>query len=269
MVINVKNKLWIFGILILIVIVICGIVYFYNNKEKNDNSKYQADRASQNSSVNNSNSDYNSSQNDVAVQIENKTENQVENKTQTTPAPAQEEIVATFTTKIYNKDSARQNNIKITCNTLNNSIVRNGTTFSFCDTIGPATSEKGYQEADIFDKEGHKKKGLGGGNCQVSTTLYNAVLKTPNMTVIERHEHSNKVPYISKGKDAAVAYGGYDLKFKNNTGFDIMIKTEATASNITMSLISSSFLNYFSTIIAFGKYLSPIGVEVLFTTFPL
>ena len=158
MVINVKNKLWIFGILILIVIVICGIVYFYNNKEKNDNSKYQADRASQNSSVNNSNSDYNSSQNDVAVQIENKTENQVENKTQTTPAPAQEEIVATFTTKIYNKDSARQNNIKITCNTLNNCIVRNGTTFSFCDTIGPATSEKGYQEADIFDKEGHKKK---------------------------------------------------------------------------------------------------------------
>lgn len=237
MVINVKNKLWIFGILILIVIVICVIVYFYNNKGKDNNSRYQADRASQNSSVNNSNSDYNSSKNNVTVQIENKTENQVENKTQTTPAPAQEEIVATFTTKIYNKDSARQNNIKITCNTLNNSIVRNGTTFSFCDTIGPATSEKGYQEADIFDKEGHKKKGLGGGNCQVSTTLYNAVLKTPNMTVIERHEHSNKVPYISKGKDAAVAYGGYDLKFKNNTGFDIMIKTEATASNITVSLI--------------------------------
>ena len=109
-----KNKLWIFGILILIVIVICGIVYFYNNKGKDNNSRYQADRASQNSSVNNSNSDYNSSKNNVTVQIENKTENQVENKTQTTPAPAQEEIVATFTTKIYNKDSARQNNIKIT-----------------------------------------------------------------------------------------------------------------------------------------------------------
>lgn len=244
MVINVKNKLWIFGILILIVIVICGIVYFYNNKGTNDNSRYQADRTSQNSSVNDSNSnfDYNSSKNDVTVQIENKiensSENRVENENQTPPSvPTKEEIIATFTTKIYNKDSARQNNIKITCNTLNNSIVRNGTTFSFCDKIGPATSEKGYQEADIFDKEGNKKKGLGGGNCQVSTTLYNAVLKTPNMTVIERHEHSNKVPYISKGKDAAVAYCGYDLKFKNNTGFDIMIKTEATASNITVSLI--------------------------------
>ena len=84
---------------------------------------------------------------------------------------------------------------------------------------------------------GNKKKGLGGGNCQISSTLYNAVLTIPSLKVVERHEHSNKVPYISKGKDAAVAYGGYDLKFKNNTGFDIMIKTEATASNITVSLI--------------------------------
>ena len=71
--INVKNKLWIFGILILIVIVICGIVYFYNNKGKDNNSRYQADRTSQNSSVNNSNSDYNSSKNNVTLKIENKT----------------------------------------------------------------------------------------------------------------------------------------------------------------------------------------------------
>ena len=67
--------------------------------------------------------------------------------------------------------------------------------------------------------------------------MYNAVQKVSSLEVVERHEHSNKVPYISKGKDAAVAYGGYDLKFKNDTGFDIMIKTEATASNITVSLI--------------------------------
>ena len=57
------------------------------------------------------------------------------------------------------------------------------------------------------------------------------------MTVIERHEHSNKVPYISKGKDAAVAYGGYDLKFRNDTGFDIMIKTEANNSNVIITLV--------------------------------
>ena len=68
---------------------------------------------------------------------------------------------------------------------------------------GQSTSSKGYQEADIFDKNGNKKKGLGGGNCQISTTLYNAVLAVPNLNVTERHAHSNYVPYIQKGKDAA------------------------------------------------------------------
>lgn len=72
-----------------------------------------------------------------------------------------EKTLATFSTKIYSKDSARQNNIKITCNSLNNTTVKNGSTFSFCNTIGHATSAKGYQKADIFDKDGNKKKGLG------------------------------------------------------------------------------------------------------------
>ena len=71
-----------------------------------------------------------------------------------------EKTLATFSTKIYSKDSARQNNIKITCNSLNNT-VKNGSTFSFCNTVGQATSAKGYQKADIFDKDGNKKKGLG------------------------------------------------------------------------------------------------------------
>lgn len=72
-----------------------------------------------------------------------------------------EKTLATFSTKIYSKDSARQNNIKITCNSLNNTTVKNGSTFSFCNTVGQATSSKGYQKADIFDKDGNKKKGLG------------------------------------------------------------------------------------------------------------
>ena len=74
-----------------------------------------------------------------------------------------------------------------------------------------------------------------------STTLYNAVLKVPNLVIIERHEHSNKVPYISNGKDAAVAYGSYDLKFKNNTGFDIKISTSATTNNVSVKLYKINF----------------------------
>lgn len=97
--------------------------------------------------------------------------------------------------------------------------------------------QKAIKKPIYLTKTGNKKKGLGGGNCQVSTTLYNAVLKVKNLTITERHEHSNKVPYIANGKDAAVAYGGYDFKFKNNTGYDIKIKAEATKNNVSISLL--------------------------------
>ena len=144
--------------------------------------------------------------------------------------------IATFSTKIYNKDEERQNNIGITCRTLSTKEVKPGEIFSFCDTIGKSTSAKGYQEADIY-VDGKKEKGLGGGNCQVSTTLYNAVLKVSELEVLERHKHSGHVPYIQEGRDAAVSYGAYDFKFKNNSNNVIKIVMENTADNITAKLI--------------------------------
>ena len=90
----------------------------------------------------------------------------------------------------------------------------------------------------IFDNKGNKKKGLGGGNCQISSTLYNAVLAVPSIIVTERHEHSNNVPYVAKGKDAAVAYGSYDLKFINRTGNAIKIEAKASKSDVTVNIIS-------------------------------
>ena len=126
--------------------------------------------------------------------------------------------------------------MKLTCDQLNGTVVPNNSTFSFCNTVGQSTPEKGYKEADIFDEDGNKKKGIGGGKCQISTTLYNAVLSVPNLIVVERHEHSNKVPYIQDGKDAAVNYGVYDLKFENRTGNDIKILAETTATSVNISI---------------------------------
>lgn len=83
---------------------------------------------------------------------------------------------------------------------------------------------------------GNKKKGLGGGNCQISSTLYNAVLTIPSLKVVERHEHSNKVPYAKKGKDAAVAYGSYDFKFQNNSGNDIKLTFNVTSDNVKATI---------------------------------
>lgn len=105
----------------------------------------------------------NTPENTTSKESDNTSENKNSNEpvnTNSSSTPV-EKTLATFSTKIYSKDSARQNNIKITCNSLNNTTVKNGSTFSFCNTVGQATSAKGYQKADIFDKDGNKKKGLG------------------------------------------------------------------------------------------------------------
>ena len=85
---------------------------------------------------------------------------------------------------------------------------------------------------------GKKKKGLGGGNCQVSTTLYNAILNAPSLVITERHSHSNKVPYIQNGKDAAVATGSYDLKFVNNTSNTIKIYASTDNKKVSIKIVS-------------------------------
>ena len=235
-----KKSKWIF-ISILISLILIGVaIYFYSNNT-NDENNYNSQRTSINEEDKNNNIKQENSQtsnnsvNDTDVNITTNKNNGSSNETVNTPTA--EVTIASFSTKIYSKDSARQNNIRITCNTLNNTIVDTGNTFSFCNTVGQATSSKGYQKADIFDKNGKKKKGLGGGNCQISSTLYNTVLQVPSLVVTERHEHSNNVPYVPKGKDAAVAYGSYDFKFVNHTGTSLKIKAENTENNVTIRLL--------------------------------
>lgn len=243
-----KNKSWILLILLLIVLFGVGVYYYFTLTKNNNESNYEANRTSTNANNENSNTttqeENNSAENQSSEEDKQKQENQSNQNnnevTEEKPKEQQytEEQLSTFSTKIYSKDSARQNNIKITCNTLNNTTVKNDASFSFCDTVGKATSAKGYQEADVFDHNGNKTKGLGGGNCQVSSTLYNAVLAVSSLKVTERHEHSNNVPYVKDGKDAAVAYGSYDLKFVNNTGNDIKIKASTDGSSVTISINS-------------------------------
>lgn len=193
------------------------LIFLYSKNFKKSKSNYNISRISANTIESKNN------------KIENNINNEIIPKTNN-------EILSTFSTKIYDLSEGRQNNLKITSNKLNNTIVKRNEIFSFCNTVGKATKEKGYKEAIIFDKYGNKINGLGGGNCQISSTLYNAVIAIKDLQIIERHEHSNKVPYIAMGKDAAVAYGSYDLKFKNNTNFDIKIQTDVNNSFVTVSL---------------------------------
>ena len=209
-----------------------------SNNSTNSSSSNNSDSSNANEH-NNSTTSNNGVQNSTndGQKAENSNIQSEQNSQNAKSAAPQEKQIATFSTKIYTKDSSRQNNMNITASRLNGHIVKNGETFSFCNTLGPSSSANGYQEADIYDNEGNKKKGLGGGNCQISTTLYNAVLAVPSLTVVERHAHSNYVPYIQKGKDAAVAYGSYDFKFTNNSGKDIKLLFEVTNSSVTANII--------------------------------
>ena len=230
------NKKWYILLIILLVIGISfGIYYFSQNN--NINISYDTNKVST-TTKNNNNNDNNSNYNNNEEQPQNpNTPNDINPEKNKKEPVFEEEELSNFSTKILSDDSARQNNIEITCKALNDKIIKKGETFSFCNTIGPSTTGKGYKKADIFDKDGNKKKGLGGGNCQISSTLYNAVLNCEKLKVTERHEHSNKVPYVKKGKDATVAYGSYDFKFINNYDFDIKIKCSTNGKTVNVSII--------------------------------
>ena len=106
----------------------------------------------------------NTSNQNTTKEIENNTSaglnetNITKNLTGDNTPEYKEEEISSFTTKIVTKDSSRQKNISITCSTLNDTLVENGAVFSFCNTVGRATTAKGYEEADIFDANRKKEK---------------------------------------------------------------------------------------------------------------
>ena len=214
------------GIISILVIIGIGIaIYMYFNNTVNSQS---------NNDINNNIED-NKKQENIINEINN---TYVPNNTIRTlnSTPIESEI-ASFSTNLKG-DSARLNNINITCNTINGTTIKNGDSFSFNSIVGQPTSEKGYQEADVFVNQ-KTEKGYGGGNCQVSTTIYNAVLKVEGIEVTERHPHKKKVSYIEEGKDAAVSYsGGLDLKFTNNTGSDIKLYVTCDNDSVDVKIVN-------------------------------
>ena len=105
-----------------------------------------------------------------------------------------------------------------------------GEEFSYNKATGPRTAESGYREANVIIG-GELTPDIGGGVCQTSTTLYNALLLA-DLTILERHNHSIPVGYVPIGQDAAVAYGYLDLKFKNPFDFPIFLHTKLTGDRL-------------------------------------
>lgn len=146
-------------------------------------------------------------------------------------------MLARFTTRFNPAKRERTSNLKLAAKSINGVIIRPGGEFSYNDTVGPRVIARGFKEAIVFIR-GKMEPGIGGGICQVSSTLYNAVLLS-KLEVLERHTHSRTVPYVVAGRDATVAYGLQDFRFKNPFQTSIGILTHFGKSSLTVDIYGS------------------------------
>ena len=147
-------------------------------------------------------------------------------------------VYASYSTTYNSSNSNRSTNLRLACNAINGTILSDGGTFSFNGIVGERTAAKGYKEAIIYEG-GQEVGGIGGGICQVATTLFNAALKA-NFQIVERHQHSLTVHYVPLGYDAAIAWGSKDFRFKNNSGTSVKVQTVASGGTLSVKFLTST-----------------------------
>lgn len=142
--------------------------------------------------------------------------------------------LSTFSTNYVNNPN-RTTNLILASSKINGTVLMPGETFSFNKTVGERTIGAGYKNAAIF-VNGQVEDGLAGGICQVSSTLYDAVIGA-NLEITERHNHSKLTSYLPGGKDATVVWGRYDFQFKNNREYPIKIEMSVQNGAQTASIL--------------------------------
>lgn len=133
------------------------------------------------------------------------------------------DVLATYQTKYDKYYTSRANNLEVAARNINGTILYPDEEFSYNNVVGERTVKNGFKEAHVFEG-GRVVDGLGGGICQVSSTLYNSVLLS-NLEVTQRAAHMMHTGYVDPGRDATVVYGSVDFKFKNNRQTPIKIET--------------------------------------------
>ena len=142
--------------------------------------------------------------------------------------------LSTFTTRYDVSDVDRTTNLKLACKKINGTVLLAGETFSYNNVVGKRTVAAGYKNAKIYEA-GQVVDGLGGGICQISSTLYNAALLA-NMDIVERRNHQFVTSYVEAGRDATVVYGSTDFKFKNTRKYPVKITATVNAGIATISI---------------------------------
>ncbi|MGM0873243.1 MAG: VanW family protein [Bacillota bacterium] len=148
--------------------------------------------------------------------------------------------ISQFITYFNSRNKERSHNIYLASEAINNYVVFPGETFSFNTVVGNRTVDRGYLPAPIIVK-GELSEGVGGGICQVSSTLYNAVDRA-GVKIIERYSHSRRVPYVPPNRDATVSWYGPDFTFKNRYNQPLLIRSKVVGGQLIIVIFSSETL---------------------------
>ncbi|WP_099157861.1 VanW family protein [Virgibacillus ndiopensis] len=145
--------------------------------------------------------------------------------------------IGNYVTYFKQSNKERSHNIDLAAEAINNYVVFPGEIFSFNKIVGKRTKEKGYKRAPVIVK-GELAEDIGGGICQVSSTLYNAV-DLAGLEVVERYSHSRSVPYVPPGRDATVSWYGPDFSFKNKYNQPVLIRAQSSNGKMHVKIYSS------------------------------
>ena len=168
-----------------------------------------------------------------------------------------QDTLAIFTTKYNITNTDRSNNLELAAEKIDGTVLSPNEVFSYNQIVGARTIEKGYTEAKIYSN-GQVVDGIGGGICQISSTLYDTAV-TANLEIVERHNHQFITSYLPAGKDATVVYGAKDLKFKNTRSYPIKIVSKVENGIVTCKILGLK---------EDTEYSIDIETEVLSTTEP-
>ena len=147
-------------------------------------------------------------------------------------------VVSAYATSVNEQSASVKRNISIASSKINGILIRSGEIFSFNRVVGEATVSNGFLPANVLYRDSVVVE-VGGGICQVSSTLFNAFLLS-GFSIIERHRHFQPVSYVPLGLDSTIKFGKKDLRVKNTTGRDIRIYCEMNESVFSVKLTSDS-----------------------------
>lgn len=150
--------------------------------------------------------------------------------------------IGQYVTYFNSSNKSRAHNISLAAKAIDNYVVFPNEIFSFNKVVGMRSGEKGYKRAPIIVR-GELSEGVGGGICQVSSTLFNAVDRA-GLKIVERYSHSRRVSYVPAGRDATVSWYGPDFRFQNKYNQPILIRAKQYGGSMIVTLHSSDVINY-------------------------